>query len=55
MKIKVIKRATSEKIIEDIPAAENNHPAKMDGRKIAETVKLWIDDLRQSANENVFR
>lgn len=47
MKIKIIKRAAAEKIMKDISAARNNQPAKTNGRKAAETVKFWIDDLRQ--------
>jgi hypothetical protein len=47
MKIKIIKRAASEKIMEGIPAAENNHPVRTDMRKATATVKLWVDDLRE--------
>lgn len=45
MKIKIIKRAASEKIAEETPAAGNDQ--KTDTRKAIETVKFWIDDLRQ--------
>lgn len=45
MKIKIIKRAASEKIAAESPAAENDQ--KTDTRKTVETVKFWIDDLRQ--------
>lgn len=47
MKIKIIKRVKSEKIMEKIPVAENDHSARKDVRKAAETVKSWIDDVRQ--------
>jgi hypothetical protein len=47
MKIKIIKRAASEKIMAEVPAAENNRPVKTDVRKAAATVKFWVDDLRQ--------
>jgi hypothetical protein len=47
MKIKIIKRTASEKIKEEKPAAENKQTAKINGRKVTETVKSWIDDLRQ--------
>lgn len=49
MKIKIIKRAASEKNTVKIPAAENNQLSKTDERKAAEAVKLWIDDLRQKS------
>ena len=47
MKIKIIKRADSEKIMKKIPVAENNPSAKTDVREATEQVKLWINDLRQ--------
>jgi hypothetical protein len=46
MKIKIIKR-TAEKIMKEIPAAENDQLKKTDARKAAGAVKSWIDDLRQ--------
>lgn len=47
MKIKIIKRAAVEKIMEEIPADRNSQPAETDVRKTTATVKLWINDLRQ--------
>ena len=47
MKIKIIKRTATEKKTVKISSAENNQLTKTDRRKATETVKFWIDDLKQ--------
>jgi len=45
MKIKIIKRAATKKIVEEIPVTGNDR--KTDTRRAIETVKFRIADLRQ--------
>ena len=48
MKVKVIKRSEQEKAKTAISVPASNQPKNADVREsMAETVKSWVDDLRQ--------